>query len=140
MKLITFNALMWLNRPTVRTVIIGIALLLVTTYASAFELINIHSDSCSYCQKFQREVGDSGYNANPISVTVPMVTVNVGNDLPQWLTQALDEGRIHQIRYTPTFILVDEDYNEVGRFAGYHSPEWFFEKVNSIYSDYISPQ
>ena len=139
MKLRTFNALMWLNRPTVRTIIIGIALLLVTTYANAVELINIHSDRCGYCVKFQREVGDSGYNANPISENVPMVTVNVDN-IPAWLTQALEDGSIHQIRYTPTFILVDDNYNEIGRFAGYRNPEWFFEKVNSIYSDYISPQ
>lgn len=136
MNLRTFNVLMWFNRPIVQAAIIGLALLLIAPLASALQLINIHSDGCHYCRAFQSEVGDSGYGANAISHDVPMVTVDIEKDYPSWYEQARGDGRIHDIEYTPTFILVDDDNNEVGRFIGYKNPEWFFGKVNKLVSDH----
>lgn len=126
--------------------LLGLALLFIVPMASALELIYIHSDGCHYCQKFKAEVGEVGYRANDISTVAPMVIIDVEQDYPDWYIIARgadddnDVDAIKPILYTPTFILIDDDDNEVGRFIGYRDPEWFFRKVNTLVTEYEEAQ
>jgi thioredoxin-related protein len=114
-------------------ILLGIALLFIAPIANALELIYIHSDGCLFCQKFKAEVGETGYRARLISTAVPMVVFDVEKDYPEGYV-------IKPIQYTPTFILVDDGGNEVGRFIGYNNPESFFRRVNTLVTEYEETQ
>jgi thioredoxin-related protein len=119
-----------------QAILLGLALIVTAPLVNAIQLINIHSDNCHYCVKFQKEVGTDGFNA--VSLNVPMVTIDIEEPVPAWWKEAQDDGRISPIKYTPTFILLDDNNQEVGRFVGYRNPEWFFEKFNSLFNAYWS--
>jgi len=92
--------------------------------ASAAELVMIDARACSYCQKFAREMDDV-YAASAAGHSAPIRRVSPYKRWPA------DLAAVRPAPYTPVVILVDGG-REVGRFAGYKSPEWFWSKLNPL--------
>lgn len=108
---------------------LGAVAMLFTAFATpmpadAAELIMVDARACTYCQKFAREMDDV-YAASPAGMSAPIRRVSPFKRWPA------DLAGVRPAPYTPVFILVDGG-REVGRFAGYKSPEWFWSKLNPL--------
>jgi thioredoxin-related protein len=108
---------------------LGVVTVLFTLIASpmpaaAAELVMVDARACTYCQKFAREMDDV-YAASPAGSNAPIRRVSPYKRWPA------DLAAVRPAPYTPVFILVDGG-REVGRFAGYKSPEWFWSKLNPL--------
>ena len=96
-----------------------------TSYATAAaQLVMIDLRSCTYCAKFKREVAPN-YNETKVGKVAPLRFVN---PLKRWPEDLAD---VKPAPYTPVFILV-EDGREIGRFAGYSSPDKFWNKLEPL--------
>ena len=148
MKSFIFNALVWLNRPTIQSVIVGLALIFVITVSDALELIIADDPQCSYCNQFRADID---YDQSPHAEWAPAVfiTYSIGyhqsrDEWPNWFGAAMDEGRIDPIGGTPTFIFYatpkgETDPVEIGRIIGYGGAEWFnatMEKYRAAYNEW----
>jgi hypothetical protein len=92
--------------------------------AQAAELVMLDMRSCSYCAKFRRDVAPT-YAATEAGRVAPLRLVSPLKKWPQ------DLAGVTPARYTPVFILVDQG-REVGRFAGYTTPQAFWAKLNGL--------
>lgn len=147
MKSFIFNLLVWLNRPTIQSVIVGLALIFVVSIASALELIVADDPHCSYCNQFHSEIGDA-YNQSPHAEWAPMEIIlysisykPVPEQWPEWFRAAINEGRIDPINGTPTFIFYEtakgEDApQEIGRIVGYGGKDWFYNQMEHYKTAY----
>ena len=94
----------------------------------AYELLMFSVSNCIYCIKFHEEVLPT-YNDTEYAETLPLTIID-NADIPEWFQTAYEEGRIENIRGTPTFIIWNEEEQvEVDRFVGYSGKEWFYERV-----------
>jgi hypothetical protein len=128
----------------IRAFVIGLTLLILSPIANALQLVVIDRLDCPACIAFKAEVGQAGYDASPLAEKVPLVFVAALNgrfiEPPEWFVDSLREGRIQKIRFTPTFLLLDDEDREVGRVIGYSHPGWFFEKITAIVDAYEASQ
>jgi len=141
-----YNALIWLNRPTIRTVIIGIVLLLVTFKVSALELLVMDDPECVYCTKFKEGAG-STYEQSEYQEWAPIqyITWSQGYtpspaQWPNWFRDAINDGRIKPVNGTPMFILYDTvpgetEPREIGRIEGYVGGR-FYDYMKSFKDQY----
>ncbi len=102
---------------------ISIALLMCSP-AHAAELLMFESGSCPYCDKWNEDLGGV-YPITPEGKRAPLRRVN--DDLP-WPD---DIGEVRPVRYTPTFVLV-ENGEEVGRITGYNSEDFFWGLLGEL--------
>ena len=147
MKAEIYNALVWLNRPTVRTVIIGLVLLFVTFKVSALELIVLDDPDCIYCQRFKNDVGNV-YHETPYHDFAPLKYVEYATRLrprpenwPDWFRDAYEDGRIGHVNGTPVFILYDYVPDEgisreIARIEGYGNAVEFFTHLEHYRQQY----
>jgi len=91
--------------------------------ADAAELVMYRRDGCSWCAKWDREIGPV-YPKTDISRRLPLKTVNLDRDKDLPVSH-------RPIRYTPTFVLV-EDAKEIGRIEGYPGDEFFWVRLASL--------
>ena len=106
-------------------------LFLSVSQARAYELMVLSGKTSQNSQRWEEEIlpeypnSESGKNL-PVKV-VPIQ----GAQLPQWLNEALAEGRVGEIFGTPTFIIWDRDNKkEVGRVQGYTEKPRFYSQLN----------
>ena len=92
--------------------------------ARAAELVMVDQRACVYCQKFNRQVAKS-YAGSTAGQIAPLRRVSRFKKWPG------DLAGVTPAYATPTFILVD-DGREVGRFAGFAGPEWFWQRLNPL--------
>ncbi|HVZ03222.1 thioredoxin family protein [Hyphomicrobium sp.] len=95
-----------------------------TAASSAFELIVIEADGCTYCGLFRHQVLPA-YETSEQGQSAPVRFVDV-NDI----------GAAHldfnsPVDIVPTFVLVKSNH-EVGRISGYVAPEDLFRSVNYL--------
>ena len=96
--------------------------------ASAYELLMFSVSNCIYCIAFNEQVAPT-YNDTKYAETLPLTIID-NADIPEWFQTAYEEGRIENIRGTPTFIIWDEENQiEIERIVGYNGKEWFYERV-----------
>lgn len=105
-------------------------------------LIMFHDVNCMYCQNFLTEVCKTteedpnrnthcpGYGLNQNSEKYPL-TIFVKKTIPEWVVQAISNGKIRPIMFTPTFVLWDGK-REIGRIAGFGSEEEFYEELERL--------
>ena len=114
-----------LSRLTIRfgiVALVGVAVLMANA-ADAAELVMFRRDGCSWCAKWDREIG-SIYPKTEFNLRAPVRLVN--------LDRSHDPSIVHApIRYTPTFVLV-EDGKEVGRIEGYPGDEFFWARLENL--------
>ena len=107
------------------------ALFLFSAQVLANELLVLIGENSENSKRWQDEVFYEYSQAdNSDKLPVKIVTIQ-GTNFPNWLTQAIEEGRIGTILGTPTFIIWDEvNKKEVGRFEGYTQKARFYSQLN----------
>ncbi|WP_119392425.1 transcriptional regulator [Taklimakanibacter lacteus] len=92
--------------------------------ASAAQLVYVEWKDCGYCKVFNRQM-IWAYGSSAVGRKVPLRRVNI---LGRW---PADLKRVSRPSYTPVFILV-ENGREIGRFAGYTSPQGFTSSLQGL--------
>lgn len=96
----------------------GLWLAAVGKAEAAPELIYYHSETCPYCKQWEAEVGPM-YDKTDEGARLPLRPVSADEPWPE------DLAHIRGVVFTPTFIVLDDEGQEVGRIMGYQ-PEWFW--------------
>ena|SRR5687767_14427443 len=91
--------------------------------ASAAQLVYVEWTGCGICKVFNRQMAWA-YASSGIGKRVPLRRV----DILQW---PADLKKVNRPSYTPVFILVEKG-REVGRFAGYSSPQRFTSNLQRL--------
>ena len=133
------------------TIILGLFMITPVQAAAPAgpNLIMIHNPSCSFCKAFMRDLNPNYgktedelaressqnrelyYSETEIGKAYPLVVLNIRISAPEWFFKAVQDGKVNDIKGTPTFILWDGD-KEFGRIEGYGGREWFFEKLEAL--------
>lgn len=95
--------------------------------ARAGELVYFGSSACPSCESWDEEIG-SIYPKTDEAKILPLRKVSIHDDRPN------DLEFIKGIRYTPTFIAV-EDGKEVGRIIGYPNEILFWDLMASMMNE-----
>jgi len=106
---------------------VGLALtggVLASLPARAAELVMFRVPGCSWCQAWDREVGDA-YPHSPEARIAPLREVRLDRDRDGGLELT------HGVRFTPTFVLA-QDGVEVGRIAGYPGEAFFWGQLDEL--------
>ena len=102
--------------------------LLLSLPLKAYELLMFSVKTCHYCIAFMEQV-EPEYHDTEYAKTLPLTIID-NADIPEWFQTAYEEGRIENIRGTPTFIIWNEEEQvEVDRIVGYNGKEWFYERI-----------
>lgn len=92
--------------------------------AHSAELLMFESDICPFCDKWNDDLSEV-YPITAEGKRAPLRRVD--NDVA-WPD---DIGNVRPIRYTPTFVLVEDD-EEVGRVTGYNSEDFFWGLLGEL--------
>lgn len=97
----------------------------------AHELRVLSGEKSQNSQKWQEEVLPE-YAASDPGKNLPANVIAIqGNNFPEWLNEALQDGRVGEIIGTPTFIIWDvENKKELGRVEGYTQKPRFYDQLN----------
>jgi hypothetical protein len=109
-------------RPTTRRsglrVLLALACLIVAfTAAEAAELVMFRRDGCSWCARWDREIGTI-YAKTDLGRRAPLRMVDLDRDKPGVRVRS-------RVVYTPTFVLAEKG-QELGRIEGYPGDEFFW--------------
>ncbi len=88
---------------------------------SALALIMVDDPNCSYCRKFDAEIG-KGYPRSRYAAAAPLVRIR---------RKSPELKAYNPVIYTPTFLLVRRD-QELGRITGYPGVEYFFAELDGL--------
>lgn len=104
---------------SVKTFLVAaLAFVAAATSARAAELVMFEQAGCSWCMRWNAEIGPA-YPNTPEGKIAPLRRVNIHEPLPE------DLAGIRKERFTPTFVLV-ENGKEIGRMRGYTGDEFFW--------------
>ncbi len=92
--------------------------------ARAAELVMFRVPGCSWCQAWDREVGEA-YANSPEAKIAPLREVRLDRDRDGGLE--LERG----VRFTPTFVLARNGV-EVGRIVGYPGEAFFWGQLGNL--------
>ncbi len=104
---------------------IAALLLIITSAANAAELVMVEQPGCVWCQRFDAEIAP-GYPNTDEGKRAPLRRVDLRQPWPEGIT--VKEGA----RFTPTFILLDDEQNELGRFVGYPGDQFFYPALGDL--------
>ena len=93
--------------------------------AEAAELLMFESDDCVWCKAWNAEIGPI-YPKTAEGRRAPLRRVDIHAKRPDDL---LD---IQGVRFTPTFVLVDDRGREVGRINGYPGEDFFWGLLSEL--------
>lgn len=96
--------------------------------ALAQELVYFYEEGCPYCEAWDEDIG-SMYHKTWESQRFPLRKLRLSEGAPA------DLGLDRSVQFTPTFVLVDADGQEISRIAGYNS-EWFWAFLGKLIQDY----
>lgn len=88
-------------------------------------LVVFVNGGCTYCRRFHSEVGVF-YDKTRIGQKLPLKEVDL--DLPDEPYETLAKS----VRFVPTFILLDRQGREQGRFRGYRTDEFFWAELEKM--------
>lgn len=101
------------------------ALIAAAPFAKAAELLMFERAGCAWCQRWNAEIGPI-YPRTPEGRVAPLRRIDLEGGEPAGLSLA---GRV---RYTPTFILVDDGGREIGRITGYLGEDAFWGLASAM--------
>lgn len=99
--------------------------------ARASELIMFEQAGCTYCQRWDREVG-SLYEKTAEARMLPLRRLHIREQSQLGATLAAP------VRFTPTFVIVDQG-REIGRITGYINDDAFWGLLG-MYITKIAPE
>jgi thioredoxin-related protein len=105
--------------------------LLVSSLASASELVMFEQGGCAWCAKFDREVAPV-YEKTDEARVLPLRRIDVRQQNKAGIELA---GRV---LYTPTFVVVDNG-REIGRITGYTSDQSFWGLLDGFIGKLAPP-
>ena len=116
----------WIN---VLAILLPGFFLLISPAANAqqahWRLLMFDADDCAFCERWHREVGVI-YDKTPEGTLAPLEVTNLGDALPPGVRLA------ESVRYTPTFVMLNSQGNEIGRITGYISEEQFWGLLETL--------
>jgi thioredoxin-related protein len=99
---------------------------MATTLPShAAELILYESPRCPWCIAWMEEIGPI-YPKTEEAKKAPLRVVDLTGPLPDDITPK------EPVRMTPTFLLADENGDEIGRITGYSGSEMFWWQLETL--------
>ena len=104
-----------------------LTLLLLTDEAKAVELLMFDDEYCSWCERWDREIGVI-YSLVPESCLAPLRKIDIHEQIPTSLSI------LEPVLYTPTFVLV-HNQKEVARITGYPGEDFFWPMLNDILAE-----
>ena len=93
--------------------------------AHAAELLMFESDDCIWCDAWDAEIAPI-YPKTSEGRRAPLRRVDIHGQRPA------DLQNIEGVRYTPTFVLVDDRGREVGRINGYPGEDFFWGLLSDL--------
>lgn len=126
--------LFFLRTIAMKKLICFVVINLLITFSSqalAKELLVLSGEKSQNSKKWKEEVFPE-YPNSEVGKNLPAkIVVIQGSNFPQWLTKAMEDGRVGEIVGTPTFIIWDEENKkEVGRVEGYTQKPKFYSQLN----------
>lgn len=92
---------------------------------STGRLLVFTTDFCPYCKEFKQTVGVS-YAKTKLGKRFPMEVVDNFSPSKEW------EELSWEIRFFPTFLVLDEKGKIQGQFRGYRGEEFFWSELETI--------
>ena len=111
--------------PLIAMLIAAVTCLAPMTAARAAELVMFESDICEWCEAWHEEIGPI-YPKTAEGRRAPLRTVDIHDPRPD------DLAAIEGVRFTPTFVLLDDRGREVGRINGYPGEDFFWGMVGDL--------
>ena len=96
--------------------------------AAAAELVMVEQRGCSYCKAWDAEIGVA-YDKTAEGAAAPLRRVDLHKAMPEDLHFA------RRVTFTPTFVLVDAEGQELGRIEGYPGDHFFWPMLGRLLSD-----
>lgn len=93
--------------------------------SQAAELLVFEQDGCPYCAKFDAEIAP-GYPESDAGRIAPLRRVDIGDD------RKGGYKTIEPAIFTPTFVLMDDAGEEVGRLKGYSGKNYFYSEIEPM--------
>lgn len=93
--------------------------------ADAAELLMFESDDCVWCDAWNEDIGPI-YPKTSEGRRAPLRRIDIHDRRPA------DIGNIEGVRFTPTFVLVDDRGQEVGRINGYPGEDFFWGLLSEL--------
>lgn len=90
----------------------------------SLQLVMIETDGCRYCDLWHDEIGKT-YAATSEGRRAPLVRLDIASTTAK---------RFHRVIYTPTFILIRTDGQEIGRITGYPGADHFWGQIRKFLS------
>lgn len=113
-------------RCTLGAMLLSVATMVAqTTHARAAELVMFESAICEWCDAWHAEIGPI-YPKTAEGKRAPLRTVDIHDPRPR------DLGHIEGVRFTPTFVLLDDGDQEVGRINGYPGEDFFWGLLGEL--------
>ena len=106
-------------------------LVLFASQALARELLVLSGERSQNSKRWQEEVLPE-YSNSESGKSLPARVITIeGDQFPQWLGEAMEDGRMGEVIGTPTFIIWDtENKAELGRVEGYTQKSAFLSQLN----------
>ena len=115
-----------------KKILLTFLFLLIAFPVYAFELLMFSNPHCGYCQAFLNEVAP-GYDKTEYAKYLPLKIIQVNTKMPDWIAEAMSNGRLGGIRATPTFVIWDNDHQyEIARLLGYINKERFYQDLDKF--------
>jgi hypothetical protein len=96
--------------------------------AWAAELVMVEQPGCAYCAKWDAEVAPA-WPKTAAGRFAPLRRIRLRAPVPEDLS--LDRRPV----FTPTFILVDDDGQELGRLEGYPGADFFWPLIERLMAE-----
>ena len=105
--------------------VVALTLILgLTTPVMAAEMVMFEQPGCAWCKRFNEEIAPA-WPKTEQGKRAPLRRVNIHDDIPA------DLAGIPVERFTPTFVLVDDD-REIARLRGYPGDQFFWALVDEM--------
>lgn len=93
--------------------------------AMAAELLMFESDDCTWCDRWDAEIGPA-YPKTDDGKRAPLRRVDIHDARPD------DLRDVEGVRFTPTFVLLDDQGRELGRINGYPGQDFFWGMLSDL--------
>jgi hypothetical protein len=111
-------------RPILATLVSALMAGVVATTSEAAELLMFEQPGCSYCRRWDTEIGP-GYAQSNEGKRAPLRRFDIRDRVPEHIKLK------RPVTITPTFVLI-QDGQEVGRVAGYGGSEFFYVLLDDL--------